>query len=637
MLNLQNQNSAANVRSCQKEDSMNKITILYERLSVDDGNGESESNSIQNQRRILEEYAAQNGLTPFVHIADDGVSGTRWDRPGWIKVMDEIEAGNVANLVVKNLDRMGRDYLRVGLHMERFRELGVRFIAIGDAIDTATGEDDFAPFRAIFAEWYSRDCSRKIRTVIQAKGKSGKPLANIPPYGYMKNSSENGGNNEWLVDPEAAEVVKRIFEMSIDGMGPQVIARKLYDEKIERPSYYLMKRGVGNRKGDCDIEHPYAWSSSTIKRILGRLDYAGHTVNFKVATPSYKSKKQFVNSPEDWLIFRDTHEAIITEQQWELVQKLRQTKRRTDSLGEANPLTGLLWCEKCGAKMYNHRCTTTRTHKKHGKAYTYTTQRSWYVCSTYNKTARQYDEKCTAHRIQTDIVEQVILELLRDTNGYIREHEQDFIALVREKSALKKGEAVKSHKKKIAKNEKRISELEKIYRSLYEDKALGKIDELRFDEMSAGYTQEQTDLKNQTVAMQAELDSFNENTANVEKFIELVKRYTDFTELTPAMLHEFVDKVIVHEGEWSEERGAEKKNGRPYGKRTQKIEVYLKYIGSFNVPDNRTPEEIEAQLLAEEQAKEDERRKRKQEYMREYGREWRRRRKEKAEAEKKIS
>ena len=561
MLNLHEKCSAASVHDCQKEVHMNsKITILYERLSVEDGN-ETESNSIQNQRRILEEYAESHGLTPFVHIADDGVSGVRWDRPGWIKVMEEIESGNVGTLIVKNLDRMGRDYLRVGLHMERFRELGVRFIAIGDGIDSADGEDDFAPFRAIFAEWYARDCSRKVKSVLHAKAKSGKSLSNIPPYGYLKNPD----NGEWIVDPEAAAVVKRIFDMSIDGMGPGTIATKLYEEKIERPSYYLMKRGVGNRKSDCDHEHPYAWGSSTIAHLLGRLEYAGHTVNFKVSTPSYKSKKQVINPQEDWLIFRDTHEAIITEQQWELVQKLRQTKRRNDSQGEANPLTGLLWCGTCGAKMYNHRSTVTRTHKKGEKEYTYTTPRSEYVCSTYNKTKRQYDAKCTAHRILSRVVEQVILELLRETNGYVREHEQEFIALVREKSALKKGEAAKSHKKAIAKNEKRIAELEKIYRKLYEDLALGRIEQGRFDEMSAGYIREQTDLKNRTSEMQAELDSFNTDTANVEKFVELVKKYTDFTELTPAMLHEFVDRVIVHDGEWSEERKT--KTGRPYGKR----------------------------------------------------------------------
>ena len=475
-----------------------KITILYERLSVDDGN-EGESNSIQNQRRILEEYAERNGMTPFVHHCDDGVSGTRWDRPGWIKVMDEIEAGNVQNLIVKNLDRMGRDYLRVGLHMERFRELGVRLIAIGNGIDTATGDDDFAPFRAIFAEWYSRDCSRKIRAVVQSKGKSGKHTSAVPPYGYYKSPDDK---NQWLVDPESAAVVKRIFEMTIDGMGPGVIATKLYEQKIERPSYYMAQRGWGVHKNYYDKENPYAWCDSTVARILEKLEYAGHTVNFKSEITNFKTKKKVFRPKEDWLIFRDTHEPIITEEQWELVQKLRSTKHRADSLGESNPLTGLLWCGQCGGKMYNNRSSRKRTYKKGDKTYTYTSRVSLYFCSTYSQSYRKYNTKCTHHQIQTRVVEQVILELLRETNGYVREHEEEFISLLQEKSALKKGETVKAHKKKIAKNEKRIAELERIYRKLYEDLALGKIEQARFDEMSAGYTQEQTDLKNQTVVMQ---------------------------------------------------------------------------------------------------------------------------------------
>ena len=628
MLNLHKETSAADVCESRKEVRMNnKITILYERLSVDDGNS-GESNSIQNQRRILEEYAVQHGMTPFVHYCDDGISGTRWDRAGWMKVMDEIESGNVANLIVKNLDRMGRDYLRVGLHMERFRELGVRFIAVGDSIDTADGEDDFAPFRAIFAEWYARDCSRKVKSVLHARGKSGKPTSNVPPYGYMKNPDDK---NHWIVDPEAAAVVRRIFEMTIDGMGPRVIANKLYEEKIERPSYYMAQRGYGNYIKNCDKENPYAWCNTSVAHILERLDYAGHTVNFKGATPSFKSRKRVENPREDWLIFRDTHEAIITEQQWELVQKLRQTKRRTDTLGEANPLTGLLFCGECGAKMYNARSAKTRTHKKGDKEYVYKTQHSQYYCSTYTLTRIKHNRKCTAHIIQSHVVEQIILELLRDTNGYIREHEKEFIAHLQEKSALQKGESAKLHKKQIAKNEKRIAELEKIYRKLYEDLALGRIEQSRFDEMSAGYIGEQSDLKNQTSAMQADLDSFNSDTANVEKFVELVKRFTDFSELTPAMLHEFVDRVIVHEGEWS--GGVNPETGRPRGKRSQKIEVYLKYIGSFDNPNAPTAEEIEAEQLAIEQ----ERRERKRQYMRQYLREWRLRQKEKAKVEKEIS
>ena len=625
MYNLSEKNSAASVHDCRKEDSVNKITILYERLSVEDGNA-NESNSIQNQRRILEEYAERNGLVPYSHRSDDGYSGTGWNRPGWQSVMADVEEGKVGTVVVKNLDRMGRDYLRVGLLLEQFRELEVRFIAVGDGIDSANGyDDDLLPFRSIFAEWYARDCSRKIKAVIQSKGKSGKPTTNLPPYGYLKSPDDN---NKWVLDPEAAVIVRRIFEMTIDGMGPGVIATKLYEDKVERPSYHLAQRGLGVFRNSYDRENPYAWTSPSIARILERLEYAGHTVNFKSEVVNFKSKKKVMHAHEDRLIFRDTHEAIITEEMWELVQKLRTTKRRTDTTGEANPFTGLLFCGTCGAKMHNNRSVRTRTHKKGDKSYTYTTKSSTYRCATYNQTYRKHNEKCTPHNISEPIIAQIILELLRETNGYVRQHEQEFVSLLQTNSALKKGETAKAFAKKIVKNEKRIAELEKIYRSLYEDKALGKIDETRFEEMSAGYIEEQSVLKTQTTAMQAELDAFNEDTANVEKFIELVNRYTDFTELTPAILHEFVDKIIVHEGEWSE--GIYPESGRPKGKRSQKIEVYLKYIGSFNVPDERTPEEIEAEQVAKEQAR--------IEHNRKLQREWRQRKKEEQlQAKKEIS
>lgn len=604
---------AANVHGCRKEVTMNKqkVTILYERLSVDDDR-EGESNSIINQRRMLEDYAERNGLVPYLHICDDGYSGTRWDRPGWQELITKIEAGEVSCLCIKDGSRLGRDYLRVGLYREMFREKGVRLIAVNDNYDSDKGDDDFTPFREIIAEWYARDTSKKIKSVLASKGKSGKPLANIPPYGFVKDPQDK---NKWLVDPEAAAVVKRIFEMTIDGMGPRVIATKLHDEKVERPSYYLAQRGIGRYKNTCDTEHPYAWNFSSVTQILAKLEYAGYTVNFKGEVPNFKSKKYVFRSPEDWAVFENTHEAIITREMWELVQKLRKTKRRHDSLGEANPLTGLLYCADCGGKLFNHRSAKSFTERRGDKVYKKTPQ-DFYICSTHKRTNAKYNAKCTPHIIRTSLVKQIILDLLRSTNGYIREHEAEFFELVREKSAVKKGETAKAYARRITKNERRIAELEKIYRSLYEDKALGKIDGERFEEMSAGYEREQKELKEQTASLRTELDAFNADSIRADKFIELVRRYTDFEELTPTMINEFVDKVIVHECEWSE--GRNPKTGRGLGARRQKIEVYLKYIGAFDVPDMRSADEIEAERIKQKRI----------DHERKYKRDYARRRKE---------
>ena len=319
---------AASVQRCRKEEAVSKqkCTILYARLSRDDGE-DSISNSIKNQRDMLEEYAQRNRLTPFVHIQDDGYSGTNWDRPGWQELIAEVDAGRVQSLVVKNLDRIGRDYLRVGLYREMFREKGVRLIAVNDGIDSALGEDDFTPFREIMAEWFARDTSRKIKSVIDAKGKAGKPVANQPPYGYVKDPNDI---NKWVVDPEAAAVVKRIFRMSIEGMGPFNIAAKLHEEKVECPSYYLAQRGLGNYKTNYDKARPYAWRYQSISQMLSRVEYLGHTVNFKGEKPNFKSKKYVRKPREEWLIFENTHEAIITPETFETVQRLRTTVRRAN-------------------------------------------------------------------------------------------------------------------------------------------------------------------------------------------------------------------------------------------------------------------------------------------------------------------
>ena len=562
-----------------------KVNVLYARLSREDGE-DGISNSITNQLTLLREYAERNGFTPYVEIQDDGYSGTNFRRPGWQELIAKVEADEVSCLILKDSSRMGRNYLQCGLYREMFREKGVRLICVNDGTDSALGEDDFTPFREILAEWYARDTSKKIRSMFLTKGKSGKPTTSTPPYGFVKDPEDK---NKWLVDPEAAAVVRRIYQMTVDGMGVYKIAGVLAEEKIERPSYYLGSRGRGRHKNDYDRDQPYAWNDGMIANILRHPEYAGHTVNLRTKIDDFKSKKSTKRPKTEWLVFENTHEAIIPQETWDLVQKLRETPRRIDHLGVANPLTGLLYCASCGAKLYNHR-------KAHTEKPTYTKLTDVYCCSTFKLSSSKFNKQCTPHHISTDAVNAIILDVLRKTTGYVREHEHDFLDKLRESSAVRQGETVKSYRKQIVKNERRLAELDKIYRSLYEDKALGRIDAERFDEMSGGYDAERAELKAKIAEMQTELDAFSADNENTDKFLQLVRRYTNFEELTPAVLNEFIDKVIVHEGEWSEGNTGER--GRPRGARSQRVDVYLKYIGCFDVPDTRTPEQIEADRIA---------------------------------------
>ena len=564
-----------------------KVNVLYARLSREDGE-DGVSNSITNQFAILREYATRNNLTPYVEIQDDGYSGTNFRRPGWQELIAKIEADEVSCLILKDSSRMGRNYLQAGLFREMFREKSVRLICVNDGIDTAAGDDDFMAFREIISEWYARDTSKKVKSVFLSKAKSGKPTASMPPYGFVKDPDDK---NKWLVDPEAAAVVRRIYQMTVEGKGVHTICGILAEEKIDRPSYYLGTRGIGRHKNDYDPEHRYAWGSATISVILRQPAYTGCTVNLRTEIKNFKSKKSTKRPQSEWLVFENTHEAIIPQETWNLVQKLRETPRRIDHLGEANPLTGLLYCSDCGGKLYNHR-------KAHTEKPTHTKLTDVYCCSTYKLSNSKFNTQCSAHHISSEAVREIILDTLRKTTGYVREHEQDFVDKLRESSAVRQGETVKSYRKQIIKNEKRLAELDKIYRSLYEDKALGRIDAERFDEMSGGYDGERAELKAKIAEMQNELDAWSADNENADKFLKLVRRYTHFEELTPTILNEFVDKIIVHEGEWSE--GNTGKGGRPRGARTQRVEVYLKYIGCFDVPDTRTAEQIEADRIAAE-------------------------------------
>ena len=558
-----------------RQSNQAKITACYERLSRDDEQ-QGESNSITNQKKILEDFAERNGFVNLQHFSDDGVSGTTFERRGFKEMIAEIEAGNVGTVIVKDMSRLGRDYLQVGYYTEVFfRQKGVRFIAVSNNIDSANGEsNEFAPFLNIMSEWYARDASRKLKAVYQSKGRSGKRTTNNCIYGYLKDPNDK---TKWIVDPIAAEVVSRIFAMSVDGKGPHQIAKALEADKVEMPSVYLAKLGAGTRKSGV-IKHPCCWSPATVASILRRLEYVGHTVNFRTTKESYKSRKQTQNSQEEWVIFENTHEAIIDAETWQTVQRCRTVKRRTDTIGEANPLTGLLYCADCGKRMFNHRARAREQQKLSGSV-TQLSTRSDYICSTYSN-ASATDDPCSMHFITSQTANVLILETIRRTTAYARNNEAKFIQTLREASAIRQADAAKAQRRQIAKSEKRIAELDLLFRKTYEDFATGRLNENRFELLSGGYETEQAELEVQTANIKSELAQFDSDSFRADKFMELAKRYTDFAELTPAMLHEFVEKVVVHEADKSS------------GQREQQVDIYLNYIGRFDAPEEPSAESM---------------------------------------------
>jgi DNA invertase Pin-like site-specific DNA recombinase len=536
--------------------SNTKITALYERLSRDD-ELQGESNSITNQKKILEDYAVRNGFKNLAHFTDDGVSGTTFDRKGWNVMLAEIEAGNVAAVICKDLSRIGRDYLKVGFYTEvMFREKGVRFIAVSNNIDSATGENEFAPFMNIMAEWYARDTSRKIKAVLHAKGKEGKHLTNSALYGYRKSPEDK---NKWVIDEEAAAVVRRIFSMTIGGKGPFQIAWILSDEHIIRPSAYMALRN-GGVCSPVSVEDSHRWGGSTVKNILSRPEYIGRTVNFRTYKDSYKDKKHKYRPQEEWAVFDGTQEPIVDLETWQTAQRCRKVTRRHNSTGVSNPFTGLVYCADCGGRMYNHLGTLAKKYDS----------QDCYACCQHTK----YPPKCTMHYIKTSVLRALVLDVIKRVSVYVRGNNEEFVRLVREESEIRSAEAAKIQKEQLTRNQKRYTELDAIIKRLYEDKVAGSLSEKRFDVLSHEYEDEQENLEKQIGELQAGLERFSEDSEKADKFIGIVKRYTDFTELTPAMLNEFIDKILVHEAE-----GVRQGYGR-----VQKVEIYLNFIGKFEVP-----------------------------------------------------
>ncbi len=548
-----------------------KITALYERLSRDDfgkdDDQQRESNSISNQKAMLEEFAARQGFTNIVHFTDDGISGTCFDRPGFLAMMKEVEAGNVEYLCIKDMSRMGRDYLKVGQIMEILRQRGVRLIAINDGVDSARGDDDFTPFRNIMNEYYARDTSRKIRSTFQSKGKSGKHLTGTVIYGYLWNEARD----QWLVDPEAAEVVKRIFAMTIEGYGPYQIASKLKEEKILIPSAYLAQHGEGVNKNKT-FKDVYGWGSSTICNLLEKREYLGHTVNFKTRK-HFKDKKSHYVPEDEWTIFENTHEPIIDQQTFDLVQKIRGNVRRyPDGWGEAAPLTGLLYCADCGGKMYVHRTNN-------GKRI------SQYTCSQYTKVPCGTLCK-TQHRINEDVVLSLVSEMLKAIAEYAKHDRAEFVRVVQEAQSSQQTTEVRKHRTRLATAKQRVSELEVLLCKIYEDNILGKLSDSRYATLDAQYEKEQSELTAEISVLEKAVKSYEKHEKDADRFIALIDKYENFDKLTIAMLNEFIEKILVHE-----------RDRKGSIQTTQEVEIYFNFVGRFVPPAfgevELTPEELE--------------------------------------------
>ena len=517
--------------------SKNRITALYERLSRDDELA-GDSNSIVNQKKMLEDYAKSNGYTDLVHFTDDGYSGGNFDRPGWKEMLRQIEDGSIGAVIVKDMSRVGRDYLQVGFYTEVFfREKGVHFVAISNGVDSDINtSSEFVPFLNIMNEWYLRDCSRKIKAVLQAKGRDGKPITNNPPYGYIK-------------DPED--------------------------------------------KNWCDMSKPYEWAGVSVVRMLEKPEYMGDTVNFRTKKLSYKDKTAVKNDSDEIVVFTDTHEAIIDRKTWYMVQELRKTKRRINTEGETNPFVGKIFCADCGGKMH---------YRNEGKR----AGRNWrglpdgsvrttpvcYNCGNYNNSHDQSGKVCCSHNIQAKVIDQFVLETIQYACKSVRMDERAFVESIRSASEIREQSEAKKLKAALKHQEKRYAELDILLKKVYEDNALGRLPDKRYEMLSAGYEKEQAELEQSIKACREQLTQYDEDTDRTEEFLALVHKYTDITELTPVIINEFVDKILVHKAEKID------------GERVMEIEIYLNFIGKVELPAQELTEEELAEIKEKQRLRE---------------------------------
>lgn len=525
-----------------------KITALYCRLSRDD-ELQGDSNSIVNQKAILSKYAKENHFPNPQFFVDDGYSGANFDRPSWSELVALIEDEKVGVLIVKDMSRLGRDYLRVGLYTDvLFPEKGVRFIAISNGIDSAQQqENDFTPFLNIINEWYCRDTSKKIRAVMKSKGEAGEHLCTNPPYGYMKDPDNK---KQWIVDGEAAEVVKRIFALCLDGYGPSQIARILKEDKVITPTIHFQQTGRATRNAPPD--NPYNWTSDTIADILERPEYQGHTVNFKTYKQSYKSKRTCYNPEEKWLVFENTHEAIIDADTWARVQELRKNKRRPARTGKTNMFSGIVRCADCGEKLYY--CTSKN----------FEARQDHFVCSTSRLKGKAV---CSTHFIRAVVLEQGVLAHMRLTIACVANHEEQFRKAMGAKQKAEAKKELAAKRRQLTQAERRIEELDRLFKRIYEDNANGKLSDSRFQMLADDYEQEQEELREKLLRLNEEINEQEEQSENMDRFISKVRKYLDLDELTPAVLNDMVKAVYVHAPDKSK------------GHREQQIDISYDLVG----------------------------------------------------------
>ena len=517
--------------------SKNRITALYERLSRDDELA-GDSNSIVNQKKMLEDYAKSNGYTDLVHFTDDGYSGGNFDRPGWKEMLRQIEDGSIGAVIVKDMSRVGRDYLQVGFYTEVFfREKGVHFVAISNGVDSDINtSSEFAPFLNIMHEWYLRDCSRKIKAVLQVKGRDAKPITNNPPYGYIK-------------DPED--------------------------------------------KNRCDMSKPYEWAGVSVVRMLEKPEYMGDTVNFRTKKLSYKDKVAVKNDSDEIVVFTDTHEAIIYRKTWYMVQELRKTIRRINTEGESNPFVGKIFCADCGGKMHYRNEGKRAGRKWRGLPDgSVRTTPACYNCGNYNNSHDQSGKVCCSHNIQAKVIDQLVLETIQYACKSVRMDERAFVESIRSASEIREQSEAKKLKAALKHQEKRYAELDILLKKVYEDNALGRLPDKRYEMLSAGYEKEQAELEQSIKACREQLTQYDEDTDRTEEFLALVHKYTDITELTPVIINEFVDKILVHKAEKID------------GERVMEIEIYLNFIGKVELPAQELTEEELAEIKEKQRLRE---------------------------------
>ena len=526
------------------------ITALYCRLSQDDGNV-GDSDSIINQKKILAEYAERNGYTPYQFYIDDGFSGTNFERPQFKQMIEDAKKGTVKRIICKDLSRFGRDYIKVGLYTEFiFPDKDMHFIAVNDDVDSNVQKDnDLAPFKNLFNEWYARDTSKKIKAVKKAKGLAGEHMSCVAPYGYRKNPDNP---KEWLIDEESAEVVREIFRLCVDGYGPRRIANILTERKILIPSAYALEKGYAVRNNI--PKNPCQWSSTVVVDVLERMDYLGHTVNFKTHRKSYKQKKKIENDKSEWKIFENTHEPIIDKSTFDIVQKIRANRKRPTKMGEMPMFSGILYCADCGKKLSFHR-RANDPDTKHN-----------FVCSNY----RSDTHNCSMHYIRNVVVEQLVLENLREVVSYVKAYEDEFVQMVMDADIKQKSKELAKKKRVLSDKEKRYTQLDGLFQRIYEDNVSGKLSDERFVKLSQGYEAEQKDLQSEIEALRMELSQEKQQSVNVKSFLSTVKKYTEIPELTSEIVHEFIDRIIVHEADKSS------------GKRIQEIEIIYNHIGVFD-------------------------------------------------------